>query len=376
MTITIATANLIDTLTDALQTGSDVVGGIHLATQRGEYGDEPGVIDLLTATSTDRFVIGHTWIPCDGSMVAQVWPVESAKTVLAICKSLGQKSKEHTVDVDVVQAPPPEDPKEGEHPGWTVTLSETPALFESDTEFQFHAHHESKFPTRMARRFLSGFASEDEVAVLPTQLTQWGAHVLAPLVAVSKRRKSPMKFYRSLSSMVQVVQIGDTWLGAAMPIKALPGESTSAPSIDPVLGDTAGDLLETLAEMKANGVTVTVDNPKGELGKTIASAAEVLRSGSGLLTTDEVQPPGEDWQTLLHSAVELVVSSSFASPAMLQRKLKVGLARAQRLLDEMESAGIVGEADGAKARTVLFQPEALEAAQKAVADAVFRVGAE
>lgn len=272
MTITIETSKLIDTLTDVLQTASDVVGGIHLATQRGEAGDEPGVTDLLTATSTDRYTVGHTWIPCDGSAVASVWPVESVKTVLAICKSLGQKSKDHTVDVDMVTAPPPEDAKLGEHPGWTVTLSETPALFGSDTEFQFHAHHESKFPLAVVWRALTGQA-EDKDLPANVPLTQWNAHVLAPLVAVSKRRKSPMKFYPSERSLVQVVQIGETWIGAANPVRPVPGELTSEPSIEPLLGAEA-DLLATLQEMKANGITVTVDKPKGPVGQAIADAVD------------------------------------------------------------------------------------------------------
>lgn len=291
MTITIETAKLIDTLTDSLQTASDAVGGIHIATQRGDFGDEPGVTDWLTATSTDRYVIGHTWIPCDGNTVGQVWPVESVKTVLAILKSLAQKSKDHTVDVETVTAPMPEDAKLGEHPGWTVTLSETPALFESDTEFQFHAHHEGKFPLAMARRVLAGRA-EDENPPASVPLTQWNAHVLAPLVAVSKRRKSPMRFFRSPLSMLHVVQIGETWLGAASPVKPVPGELTTEPTIEAVLGGAEAELADTLAGMKANGMTVTVDNPKGPVGQTISAAADLLRNGSGVVM-GRVDPPAE-----------------------------------------------------------------------------------
>ena len=67
----------------------------------------------------------------------------------------------------------------------------------------------------------------------------------------------------------------------------------------------------------------------------------------------------DDRDSLFDEAVKLVVRHQQGSASLLQRRLKIGYARAGRLIDQLEDAGIVGPADGSKARDVLLTEDEL-----------------
>lgn len=232
MTITVNTGNFIGLLGDAIQTSdqkSKQPLGIHLSTHRGGYGAEPGVIDLLAATSTDRFMVGHGFIPAEGQMPACVWPLDAVRTAQRMCKEFSDaRGSDHTVDIEMSKRTA----DDGEV-YYLVTLRETPALFEADTKFEFRAATEEGYPLKGVWRALTGQPS-------PKKYTQsnevgWSPRLVAAVSAIAKRQKESMWWYRTPGSPTWRVQIGGSWIGAINPVVAAPGTSRSEPSVDTLL---------------------------------------------------------------------------------------------------------------------------------------------
>ncbi|WP_064077824.1 DNA translocase FtsK [Prescottella equi] len=368
MSITIATKSLIELLTDLVLTATDI-RGVHLRTTRGHLGEDPEETTLLVGTSTNGAVLGHTWTRCAGELPPMVWPTMNCKVIIGALKSLAKGDKGHAVDVVL--------------DGKTVTVMETATLFDDGDRFEFQVSDIEGYPLARIHRILAGDPlpiprNEGGDDLPDTARTTWAPGHLATLLKIATRRDKTLHLFRRHSNQIHLAQIGDEWVGAIAPVSGWDHDDPDRPNTDLYLEDPdrldgawllrygggafigSTDFPDEQADPQPEGaasevVQPALDDPGPDVAVDVSAPAE-----DDELDVEKLVAAGED--DLLRDAAQMVLATRFGSASMLQRRLRIGFAKATRLLDELSVLGIVSAADGSKAREVLVDEAGMRAA--------------
>jgi S-DNA-T family DNA segregation ATPase FtsK/SpoIIIE len=115
---------------------------------------------------------------------------------------------------------------------------------------------------------------------------------------------------------------------------------------------------EIVEFVKKNDTAQYSDEIMAEIDKKAEQSGK--GSPSGTISASEPEDT-DDGDELMPAAVDVILETSQASVSMLQRRLKLGYARAARIMDEMEEKGIVGPFEGSKPRQLLITKDQWEA---------------
>lgn len=339
MKATVTTKSFLAVLTDLAATaGVASLACVHLRTRIGYWRDEPGQTTLLTGVSTSGMVGGHTWCLAQGTLEPTVWSLDDVKAVRAVFASAVKlHGADHTIDIEVTS-------------DRQVTIRETPALFDAGTELSFTGGDPAQYPYAAVAKALDDteqtVVKRLGVVVPDSRLTSWGGAAMRALLTVEKRRGDNLKLWRLHSEGRHLAQIGEEWRGFIF--ASAVDEPTDLPTTDLNL-EHSEDSDEAVADWSAALMKGLGIKPVPEPENNEDTDDEQAEQG----VIDD--PDMED----LVAAIHAVITAQSGSAQMLQHKLGIGFAKAERLLEQMESHGIVSVREGPKIRDVLKSAEEL-----------------
>lgn len=312
-------------------------GNLLLHTSRGHWGGEPGETDLLCGASTTGSVAGHTYVMCSGQLASgpSLWAVRDAKSVIAVFAKPSKKDEMHAVDVH--------------REGSMITVSEDPTLLADGLKLSFAEVSLGDYPgpgvyRLLERRTATLIAGVAGVEIPAAPRTDLYPERLEAFTKVAARRKTTVQLYRTHQSEVVHVQVGDFYRGVLVPTGYEPQEENTYPPAD-VHAPDLHDLERRIEVAK---------QPTTPAPAAAPAAGDDLFAGSD-------EPTPEPDTSLLEEAAELVITSQFGSTSQIQRKLRVGYAKAGALAARLQLLGVLGPTQGSRSRDVLVRPDELDA---------------